>query len=116
MIDEELKKLDQENKALLRSLDERIRKIEKKFTLNTIFSFIRVIIIAAPLIVGKIYLTPVLKEYIKIFEPAYRVFTSQLNFAQQKEEDKGEQGQSDILLDSFCDPDTREAMIKQFCQ
>ncbi|MDD5749242.1 MAG: hypothetical protein PHO91_00445 [Patescibacteria group bacterium] len=116
MLDEELKKLDKENKALLQSLDERIKKIEKKFTLNTIFSFIRVIIIAAPLIIGIIYLTPVLKEYIKIFEPAYRIFTSQLSLVQQKEETNNSQNQMDILLEAFCNPDTREAMIRQWCQ
>lgn len=116
MIDEELKKLMEENKEILQGLDHRLKKIEKRFVWGTVFSFIKFFIIFAPLIIGAIYFTPILRDYVKIFEPAYKTLMSQIKLMPTSENLIGTSTKNEAILESFCDPSSREAMIKQFCK
>lgn len=116
MTEEELKAVVKENKEVLHSLDQRLHRIERKFIWNTIFGFLKFIILAAPIIAGIIYLTPILKDYIKIFDPIFKTLQDRkgeiidpLTASEQMEN-------NEIILQSFCDPDTRQAMIDQLCK
>ncbi|MDP2812270.1 MAG: hypothetical protein Q8O32_01095 [bacterium] len=115
MINEDLKPLLEENKELLQNLDKRLKKIEKRFVWGTILGLLKFLIIFTPLIIGAIYFTPILKDYVKIFEPAYKTWISQLNFIPGNE-NVNTKGQNEAILESFCDPESRELMVKQFCK
>ena len=118
MIDEELKQLVKENKEILTSLDKRIKKIEKRFTLNTIFGFVKFLFIVAPIIFGVVYLMPIFKDYVKIFEPAYKTFVSQFTFmpSNDNENVNSNINQNEVFLQSFCDAESRELMVEKFCK
>lgn len=112
MIDEELKKAIIENKQLLDEIDKRIHRIEKKFALNTIFGLIKFLVIVSPLIFAIIYFTPILRDYVKIFDPVINTLRSGKNEILNPEGGTLE----GAMVESFCDPNSREAMIRQFCQ
>lgn len=118
MMDEESKRIVKENKQILEDLDKRLARIEHRFTWNTIFGFIKAVVILAPIILGVIYLTPILKDYIKIFEPLFRNLrlpgTSQDNIIAVPV-DQTVDNNIDSMLESFCDPEAREAMVRQRC-
>ena len=107
MIDQELKKAIIENKETLEKLDQRLHRIEKKFIWNTIFGFLKVIIIWGPIIIGVIYLTPILKDYVKIFDPLVSSFRTGIVDTDE---------QADFAVESFCDPEAREVMVQELCQ
>ena len=52
MTDEELRQIIKENKQLLDDIDKRMHRIEKKFVYNTIFGFVKAVVILAPIIIG----------------------------------------------------------------
>ncbi len=66
MIDEEIKQIIQENKETLANIDKRIGRIEKNFIWSSIFGFIKIVIIVAPIVFGIIYFTPFLKDLNKL--------------------------------------------------
>lgn len=110
MIDDESKKLIKDNQVILQDLDKRIHRIEKKFVWNTIFGFLKMIVILAPIIIGIIYLTPILKDYVKIFEPIFQSLRNQLNTTAVNPQD------TNFAIESFCDPQTRETLVEQLCK
>ena len=119
MTDEELRQIIKENKQVLDDIDKRMHRIEKKFVWNTIFGFIKTIIILAPLIIGAIYLTPLLKDYVKIFEPIFRNLPATLqNLAKPADVNNSGTAASDtdLMLESFCDPEARQLMVDQLCK
>jgi len=122
MTDEELKQIIKDNKETLVNIDERMHRIEKKFIWNSIFGFIKTIVILAPIIVGIIYLTPILRDYIKIFEPIFKnlpvTLQNMSNASEQINIDANESNANNqtSTLESFCDPQTRQQMVEQFCK
>lgn len=118
MIDEESKRIVKENKAILEDLDSRLSRIERRFTWNTIFGFIKAFFILAPIILGVIYLTPILKDYIRIFEPLFKNLNLPIisqNTDIQAADTQVVPDNVDSMLQSFCDPEAREAMVRQLC-
>lgn len=115
MIDEELKQIVKENKEILGKIDKRINRIEKRFVWSSIFSFIKILIIVAPIVIGVIYLTPFLQDFMKIYEPILKNLPITL---QNVNSGSGQTIISDNqeMLQSFCDPNTRQAMIDQLCK
>lgn len=114
MIDEELKKAIIENKATLEKLDQRLHRIEKKFIWNTIFGFLKFLVIWAPIIAGIIYFTPVLKDYVKIFEPYISSFRNKTT--EIVPNNGGDNTQTDFAIETFCNPDARQALVNQLCK
>jgi len=78
--------------------------------------YFKVILILGPIIIGIIYLSPVVKKYFKILEPVFQALRispeNSLNIKSINNlipvNNKG--------LAEICDPNTREELIKQFCQ
>jgi len=117
MLDEELKQIIKDNKQILGSLDERLHHIEKRFVWNSVFGFIKILIVVAPLVVGLIYITPFLKDFFEIYKPVYQALPNLFQNAVDKSGDSNvESVQADLMIDSFCDPQTRQQMINQFCK
>ena len=117
MTDEELRQITKENKKILDDIDKRMHRIEKKFIYNTIFGFIKTAIILAPIIIGIIYITPFLRDFFRIYEP---VFNNLPNIIQNIGDNSiiGGAGSSEneLLIESFCNPDTRQTMIDEICK
>jgi hypothetical protein len=117
MIEEELKQIIKENKQILDSLDQRLKHIEKRFVWNSVFGFIKILIVVAPLIVGVIYITPFLKDFFGIYQPVYQALPNLFQKAANTSEDSSaESAQADLMIESFCDETTRQRMIEQFCK
>lgn len=116
MIDEELKQIVQENKQILDKIDDRLHKIEKRFIWSSIFSFIKIFIIVAPIVLGIIYLTPFLQDFIKVYDPIVRNFPITLQNLSNNSDNTVVSGDTQELLKSFCDPETREATVNQLCK
>jgi hypothetical protein len=119
MTDEELRQIIKENKQVLDDIDKRMHRIEKKFIWNSIFGFIKTAVILAPLIIGAIYLTPILKDYVKIFEPVFRNLPATLQNIGNVSSGDGSQevlDDNEVILESFCDPSARQLMIDSLCK
>ncbi|MFA6307824.1 MAG: hypothetical protein WCS88_00630 [Patescibacteria group bacterium] len=117
MADEELKQIMKENKQTLDSLDQRLKRIEKRFVWSSVFGFIKILIIVAPLIVGVIYITPFLKDFFKIYQPVYQALPNLFQKTANTSGDSNvESAQADLMIESFCDETTRQRMIEQFCK
>ncbi|MCD4760608.1 hypothetical protein K8R42_01800 [bacterium] len=116
MLDEELSKIIKENRETLEKMDKRMHRIEKKFVWNTIFGFLKVLIIWGPIIGGLIYFTPVLKDYVKIFDPIVNTLRSVSSNNSETDQLKGEINQMDYSLELFCEKEAREAMADQLCK
>ena len=114
MVDEELKKAILENKKILEDVDNRMHRIEKKFIWNTIFGFLKFLVIWAPIIAGVIYFTPILKDYVKIFDPLIKNFQS--TTANLIHQGGDQPAQLDYAMEAFCDPVARDAMVEEFCK
>ncbi|NTU99303.1 hypothetical protein HGA64_04865 [Candidatus Falkowbacteria bacterium] len=65
---DELKHLLEENQALLRDVHEMTRKIKGYITFQKVLSFIYFIIIVVPLVIGAIYLPPILKPILEQYK------------------------------------------------
>ena len=116
MIDEELKKAIIANKEVLENIDKRMHRIEKKLIWGTIFGYIKFFIIVSPLIFAAIYFTPILKDYVKIFEPVINTFRSSTGQILNPDNPQGGNTLEGAMLESFCEPDAREAMVRQLCK
>jgi len=114
MTEQELGQIIKENKETLQSLDKRLHKIEKNFTWNTIFGFVKAVIIAAPIIFGIIYFTPILKDYVRIFEPIVK--TIQLGAGNFVSGNKTNQTDVNNIVGSFCNAEAREALARDLCK
>ncbi len=112
---DEIKEIVQKNKEYLENLEKRIARIERKFTWNTIFGFVKVIMIVAPLVFGIIYLSPIVKDYLKTITPVL----SALNINLDKDNVNAPADSMIILPEEsrelLCDPEIREALIEENC-
>ena len=120
MMDEELKRVINQNQETLTDINRRLHRIEKKFFWNSIFGFVKTFIILAPIILGIIYLTPILKDYIKIFDPIFKNLPATLqnlsNASSQINTEADKSTNQSNGLESFCDTESRQAMVDQLCQ
>ena len=114
MTEQELGQIIKENKEALQGLEKRLAKIEKSFTWSTIFGFVKAVVIAAPIVFGIIYFTPILKDYVRIFEPIVK--TIQLGTNNLVNGSKSNQLDVNNVVGSFCDPQAREALVKDLCK
>ncbi|MBT6691247.1 hypothetical protein HOB10_02870 [Candidatus Parcubacteria bacterium] len=116
-MDEESKKLLQENKEVLLDLEKRVQKIQNKMMWNTIGSVLKIVLIIGPIIWGAIYLSPILKEYTTAFKPLMDVLHI------SKDSDSTGTDSAPVLnlevspenQQIFCNPRTRELMVQQIC-
>lgn len=119
-MDEELKRIINQNQETLTDIDRRLHRIEKKFIWNSIFGFIKTFIILAPIIVGIIYLTPILKDYAKIFDPIFKNLPATLHnlstASSQINKGTNESAGEVNGLEAFCNQESRQAMVDQLCQ
>ena len=117
-MDDELKQMIQQNQETLLDLEKRVQKIQNKMMWNTIGSVLKIILIIAPLILGAIYLSPILKEYTAAFGPLLDVFDV------AKDGSLVDPANPPVLnleitpenQEIFCNARTREAIVQQICR
>ncbi len=121
MIDEELRGLIQKNQETLEDLEKRVRAIQKKLLWHTISGFIKFILIVGPLIVGFIYLSPIVKQYLSGLKPILEMLQIGpsaiqdmfVNFNAPVEVDNSINSEA---LEFLCDPGQRDAIIQSICK
>ncbi|PLX25700.1 hypothetical protein C0580_01835 [Candidatus Parcubacteria bacterium] len=120
MIDPETKKILEKNQVLLKELEKKVEKIQKRMMWGAVFSTLKIIFVVGPIIFGIIYISPYVSGYFKAFKPIFQA----LQLAPYKavlegniNQDGTENSQaSQQIIDSFCDPEVREVMVEQYCK
>ena len=108
------------NKEKIDSIDDKVKKIHKRLVWISMSSYLKSILILTPIIVGIIYLSPVVKKYFKAFEPIFQVLRlspedSTFNFDSFMNIFSGEEIDSEIIK-GICDPNLRSEVINEVCQ
>ena len=117
MPNEEMHQIIEKNQEILDSLDKRLGRIEKRFTLNTIFGFIKAAVIILPIIAGIIYLSPIVKRYVDTIKPYLQAFN--IGGSGETQVDNQSAVNLDLLSPEtrsmFCDEQIRETLVQQNC-
>lgn len=110
------KEIARQNQELLNSLDKRLHKIEKHFRTEMILNWIKWLIIVVPIVFGVIYISPYVKSYVRMLQPALQALkldtlNDLLNngVAENKLPTAGS-------LESLCDPVQRQVIVNQYCK
>ena len=108
-----MKQLLLENKASLERIDKVVAKIQKRMIWSAVGGALKIILIVGPLIVGVIYLSPMLKESMGGIQSALEILnpTSGLDLTSMN----GGVDASNIDLKEVCSPNVQQ-MIDQFCK
>lgn len=115
MEDVDLKELLQKNEELLSSLDKRLHKIEKHARTEMILNWIKWLIIVVPIVFGIIYISPYVKTYVRMLQPALEalhlngisdLLGNNTNSAQVPEAS---------VLEGLCDPAKMEDLVNRYC-
>ena len=120
-MDEELKQIIKQNQQLLQGLNKKVKKIEKKLHWQAVGSFLKIVLILAPIIFGVIYLSPYVKQYVGYFKPLLETLNlapgnSILQMGNKEPVDNQADLDTDDIIQSFCDEEIREYMIQQYCK
>jgi len=115
---EELKQIIEKNQSVLESIERRLTRIERRFTWNTIFGFIKAVVIIAPIVAGIIYLSPLVRNYMDIIKPLFK------NLSIKSDNNTNQAAGPVINLDllspemknAFCDSEVRETLVQKNCQ
>jgi len=123
MMDPELKNILADNKRVLDRLEARMKKIEKRFIWGTVWSIVKIIIIVGPIVVGLIYLSPIINKYFQDFSPIFEFYSNlgqDKNLQQQINTFLGSSNANQQIppevLESFCNPQTRDVIVQQMCK
>ena len=111
----DLKEVLQKNEEVLSSLDKRLRKIEKHFRREAILNMIKWLIIVVPIVFGVIYISPYVKTYIQMLQPALHALKLDELSAILGNNTNNPQEPVKGILDDLCDSDKREALVNQYC-
>lgn len=75
-MDEDVKKLLEENLQLTRNLQESVGKINSYLKWQRVFSTIYFVLVVAPLILAVIYLPPLIRPYIEQYQQLFQDYQS----------------------------------------
>ena len=118
-MEEELKKIIKDNQEKLENIEEKVKKIHKKLFWSSIAGYLKALLILGPIIIGIIYLSPVVKKYFKTLEPVFqalRISPESTNLDFDNINNFFSQENDTEIINSICNPDIREEVIKQICQ
>lgn len=117
MIEPEIKEIIKQNQETLESLDERISKIQSKMKWQTIGNAIKTVFILGPVIIGIIYLSPYVKQYLSYLEPALRALrlTPDNSVLEIVNPEANGTVTEEQVIQKICDPATREQIVEQIC-
>lgn len=115
---EEIKGLLQKNQETLLNLDKRIAKIERHFKREAILNIIKWLIIVVPIVFGLIYISPYVKGYVRMLEPALKALNLESFNEMLGNNTNQNTSQGAIVngLESLCDPVKRQAIVNQYCK
>lgn len=116
MEDVDLKELLQKNEEVLSSLDKRLHKIEKHVRTEMILNWIKWLIIVVPIVFGIIYISPYVKGYVRMLQPALEALNLDGVNDLLGNNANNAQVPATSVLDSLCDPAKRQALVNQYCK
>jgi hypothetical protein len=90
----EIKKLLKESLEINKETNEIVKSVKKYLIVQRVFFFIKVLIIAIPLVLGIIYLPPFFREFLPRFSKSIDQYQALFNFS-----NKVEESNSETLLD-----------------
>jgi len=67
-MDEDIKKLLEENLKLIQETHQMVKSIKKYIFMQSVWGFLKILIIVVPIILGFIYLSPLLKDAFKQYQ------------------------------------------------
>ena len=117
-MDEEIKKIIEDNKEKLDRIDERVKKIHKKLIWHSVAGYIKAVLILGPIIIGIIYLSPLVKKYFKVLEPIFQTLhlsPENNNFNLDVVNNLFDKKDDDIYKE-ICNKELKEEIIKQVCE
>jgi len=119
-MEEEIKKILEENQEKLESISKRVKKIHKKLIWHSIAGYLKILFILGPIIIGIIYLSPLVKEYSQALEPIFQFLKlspedNTLNINTLNNLFSAEEIDSEIIK-GICDPNLRSEVINEVCQ
>ena len=119
-MDEEIKQLIKQNQESLQTLEKRVKKIQSKMMWQTVGSYLRIILIVGPIVLGVIYLTPFVQRYMPAMKTSLEMFenlpSNLFGGGDQALPITPDQVNTGDITESFCDPQTRQLMINQLCK
>ncbi len=106
-----------QNQELLTSLDKRLQKIEKHFRNEMILNITKWLIIVIPIVFGVIYISPYVKGYINMLQPALQALKlDAINDFLGSSTTNSAKLPANGSLEALCDPVQRQAIVNQFCK
>ena len=113
----DLKEVVRQNQELLNSLDRRLHKIEKHFRTEMILNWIKWLIIVVPIVFGVIYISPYVKSYVRMLQPALQALKlDELNEMLGNNENANTKTPSVSNFNNLCDPVQRQILVDQYCK
>lgn len=113
----DLKEIVHKNQEMLTSVDKRLRKIEKHFRTEAILNWIKWLIVVVPIVFGLIYISPYVKSYARMLQPALQALKlDQLNAILGNNEDSNAKAPAVNNFENLCDPVQRQALVDQYCK
>lgn len=113
----DLKEIVHKNQEMLTSVDKRLHKIEKHFRTEAILNWIKWFIVVVPIVFGLIYISPYVKSYARMLQPALQALKlDQLSGLLGDTATDNKKAPVVNGLESLCDPVKRQAIINQYCK
>lgn len=112
----DLKEIIRQNQEMLTAVDKRLRKIEKHFRTETILNMIKWLIIVVPIVFGLIYISPYVKGYVRMLQPALQALNLDGVNALLETSTSSNDSPTAGVLESLCDPVKRQVIINQYCK
>ncbi len=115
-MDEDLKAIILKNQETLDNLDKRLHKMEKHFRTEAILNMIKWIIVVVPIVFGVIYISPYVKTYVRMIQPALQALNLDELSAMLETNSNNPQEQVGGILENLCDPAKRQVIVNQYCK
>lgn len=124
MAPEELEKIVKANQLALARIEEQLNKVSKKLLWNRIAGILKIILIFAPIIIGILYLTPMIKNAtggswntllkgLQLYSGNLETLTGTTDNTSTGTSNSNNVSQS--LLKDFCNPELREVYVRNLC-
>lgn len=112
----DLKEIVRQNQEMLTSVDKRLHKIEKHFRTEMILNWLKWLIIVVPIVFGVIYISPYVKGYVRMLQPALQALNLDgINSLLEGNTDNAQVPVNNIL-NNLCDPAKRQVIVNQYCK
>jgi len=111
----DLKEMIRQNQEMLTAVDKRLHKIERHFRLEMVLNWIKWLIIVVPIVFGLIYISPYVKGYVRMLQPALEALNLE-GVNTLLENGLNNNSATTGVLENLCDPVKRQAVVNEYCK